>query len=173
VFIGNMKNSVVVRPANEADLPHITDIYNAAVERSFAVFTEEKTDVENRRTWLRSREATGYPVLVAEVEGLVAGFASFADFRPWPGYRYTVEHSIYVADSHQRRGVGSALMVPLFEEARVRRKRVMIAGIESGNQASLRFHERLGFTAGGTLRAVGYKFGTWLDLTLLCKHLED
>lgn len=160
-----------VRPASETDIPHIVDIYNFAVEHTLAVFTETPTTVEERRAWLNARRSGGYPVLVVEDGSRVAGFASFAAFRPWPGYRYTVEHSVYVRPPQQGRGLGRLLMNALFSEALASNKHVMVAGIEANNQPSLAFHERLGFTHSGTLRQVGHKFGNFLDLAFLCKTL--
>lgn len=161
----------IVRDAEERDVPEIARIYNYSVEHSRAVFTETPATVPERVTWLQARRAAGYPVLVSVVDGQVVGFASFSDFRPWPGYRYAVEHSIYVSEKHQGLGVGSGLMSELFELARALEKRVMIAGVEAGNHASLRFHERLGFVQAGTLPGVGFKFGEFIDLTFLYRAL--
>jgi L-amino acid N-acyltransferase len=165
--------SAHVRPALVKDLPDIVRIYNVAVEHSFAVFTETPTTLAERTAWWESRRAAGYPVLVAIHHDQVAGFASFGDFRPWPGYRLTVEHSVYIDATHQSRGLGTSLMNGLFAEARTLGKHTMVAGIEGGNEASLRFHERLGFQRGGTLPGVGYKFGRFLDLTFLFKPLGN
>lgn len=162
-----------VRHALVSDLPDIVRIYNVAVEHSLAVFTETPTTLAERTAWWETRRATGYPVLVALHDDRIAGFASFGDFRPWPGYRLTVEHSVYVDGNHQSAGLGTSLMNGLFAEARALGKHTMIAGIESGNEASLRFHERLGFQRGGTLPGVGYKFGRFLDLTFLFKLLSS
>lgn len=163
----------IVRDANEGDASEIARIYNYSVEHSLAVFTETKSTPEERLTWLRTRRAAGYPVLVAAQGDLVLGFASFADFRPWPGYRYTVEHSVYVADGHQGRGIGTSLMHRLFDVASLQGKRTMVAGVEASNRASLQFHERLGFERAGTLPSVGFKFGRFIDLTLLYRPLTD
>jgi phosphinothricin acetyltransferase len=160
-----------VRPASENDLPRIAEIYNFAVEHSLAVFTETPTTVEERRSWLTARRVAGHPVFVVECDSHVAGFASYTDFRSWPGYRYTVEHSVYIEPSLQGRGLGTLLMNALFVAARAADKHVMVAGVEANNQPSLAFHGRLGFTHSGTLRRVGYKFGNFLDLALLCKTL--
>lgn len=162
-----------VRHAQATDLSDIVRIYNVAVEHSLAVFTETPTTLAERTAWWETRRAASYPVLVASEGERVVGFASFGDFRPWPGYRFTVEHSIYVDASHQSRGLGTSLMNALFVEARALGKHTMVAGVEGGNDASLRFHERLGFQRGGTLPGVGYKFGRLLDLALLFKPLGD
>jgi L-amino acid N-acyltransferase len=104
--------------------------------------------------------------------GAVAGFASFGDFRAWPGYRYTVEHSIHIRRDCRGSGIGRALMEPLFAEARRMDKHVMIAGVDASNVAGIAFHERLGFEQVGLVREVGRKFGRWLDLAFLQRFLD-
>jgi L-amino acid N-acyltransferase YncA len=164
--------SVSVRPATEADLPDILAIVNHAIVNTTAIWDETPTTIEARAAWLRAKREAGWPVLVAEEQtGGVAGFASFGDWRAWPGYRHTVENSLYVRSDMRRRGVGTALMTPLLAEATKRGMRVMVAGIESRNEASRRLHARHGFREVGAMREVGYKFGRWLDLTFMQKKL--
>ena len=111
------------------------------------------------------------PILVAVDGARVLGFASFGDFRSWPGYRYTVEHSVHVAADRRGQGTGRALMERLLPLAAELGKHVMVAGIDASNAASIRFHERLGFEQVGLLREVGCKFGRWLDLAFLQRRL--
>ena len=103
------------------------------------------------------------------MEGLFArlAFATFGDFRAWPGYRFTVEHSVHVRSDCRGQGVGKELMKALFPRATALGKHVMIAGVDAANHASIRFHERLGFEKSGHLREVGHKFDRWLDLVFL------
>src|SRR5690606_19324270 len=114
----------------------------------------------------------GYPVLVAEEDGLVAGFGSFGDFRAWPGYRFTVEHTVHVRSDRRGRGIGNALMAALLARGRALGKHVMMAGVDAANAGSIRFHERLGFQRVGHLREVGFKFGRWVDLVFMQKMLD-
>ena len=100
------------------------------------------------------------------------GFASFGDFRAWPGYRFTVEHTVHVRADRRGHGVGSALMAPLFDRAAALGKHVMVAGVDADNLPSLRFHERHGFTRVAHFRQVGFKFDRWLDLIFLQRFLE-
>jgi L-amino acid N-acyltransferase YncA len=155
-----------IRDATEDDLPAILAIYNHAILTSNAVYTETPATLDDRRAWLAARRAQDFPVLVAE-DADVLGFASFGEFRPWPGYAATVEHSVFVLEAAQRRGIGTALLQRLIEEARHRDKHVMIAGIDAANTASIAMHRKLGFTEAGVLREVAQKFGRWLDLVLM------
>jgi L-amino acid N-acyltransferase YncA len=157
-----------IRDAAEGDVAGITAIYNDAVENSTAIWNETTVDVANRSAWLGARTAAGHPVLVAVDEAEeVLGYASFGDYRPFDGYRFTVEHSVYVRNDQQGQGIGRALMEQLIEHARRLGKHVMVAGIEAGNEGSIRLHEKLGFEHVGRLPQVGSKFGRWLDLAFL------
>ena len=120
-----------------------------------------------RREWFDDKRAKGYPVLVAEAEGAVAGFATYGPFRAWPAYRYTVEHSVYVAETARRQGIARRLMKALLERARAQDYHVVIGGIVAENTASLALHEGLGFEKVAHFKQVGYKFGRWLDLTFM------
>jgi L-amino acid N-acyltransferase len=160
------ERSMHIRDATEDDLPAILAIYNHAILTSNAVYTETPATLDDRRAWLAARRMQNFPVLVAEA-GDILGFASFGEFRPWPGYAATVEHSVFVLEAAQRRGVGTALLQRLIDEARHRDKHVMIAGIDAANTPSIAMHRKLGFTEAGVLREVARKFGRWLDLMLM------
>jgi phosphinothricin acetyltransferase len=162
-----------VRDAVEADLPAVTAILNEAILNGTAVWSVSPTTEEARRDWLEERRGRGFPVLVAEEDGLVAGFGSYGDFRPWDGYRHTVEHSVYVERSRRGRGIGAALLAALVERAGEAGKHVIVGGIEAGNEASLRLHERAGFERVGRLHEVGRKFDRWLDLVFVQRVLAS
>lgn len=162
---------IAIRPASEADLPGILAIYNDAVLHSSAIWNETPVDLANRRAWYDGRRALSYPVLVAEFEGRVGGYASFGDFRPFEGYRFTVEHSVYVAEHARRRGIATGLLKALIEDARTMRKHIMVGGIEANNAPSLTLHEKLGFVQTARMPEVGQKFGRWLDLVFVQKIL--
>jgi L-amino acid N-acyltransferase YncA len=162
-----MTQATLVRDATEADLAEIRAIYNHAVEHTTAIWNETVVDLDNRIEWFRMRQARGFPVLVADKDGRVAGYASYGDWRAFEGFRHTVEHSVYVEKDHQGAGIGRQLMTALIERAGQNGIHVMIAGIEAGNTASIALHEKLGFRNGGTFREVGTKFGRWLDLTFM------
>lgn len=160
----------LIRDAVTADLPGIRDIYNDAVLNTTAIWNEQPVDLANRHAWFDARQAQRYPILVAvdaAASDEVLGYASFGDWRPFEGFRHTVEHSVYIRNDQRGNGLGPKLMTALIERARACDKHVMVAAIESGNTASIRLHERLGFTLNGQMPQVGVKFGRWLDLTFM------
>ncbi|MFA7415344.1 MAG: N-acetyltransferase family protein [Rhizobium sp.] len=162
-----MNQSIHIRDAAEGDLAAIRDIYNHAVEHTTAIWNEVLIDVDNRRAWMELRRAKGFPVLVAEKDGKVAGYASYGDWRAFDGYRHTVEHSVYVDKDCRGVGIGKLLLQALIEHARKGRVHVMIAAIEAENAPSIRLHEALGFRLVGIHKEVGTKFGRWLDLAMM------
>ena len=161
----------MLRAATLDDLPEILDIYNDAVLHTTAIWNDAVVDLDNRRAWFIDRQARNYPILVAEDAGKIAGYASFGDFRPFDGYRFSVEHSVYVAEPNRRHGFGRALVQGLYEPARKLRKRVMIGGIAGDNAGSLKLHANLGFVETGRMPGVGTKFGKLLDLVFVQKEL--
>lgn len=166
-------NTPTIRPAQGADLPQILDIYNEIIATSTAVYALQPTTLDERRAWYEGRVRAGYPVIVAEGDDGIAGFASFGEFRgSWPGYRYTVEHSVHVRADLRGRRIGSELVRALFPPAIAMGKHVMIGGVDAANAGSLRMHERLGFERVAHFREVGHKFGRWLDLIFLQRYLD-
>jgi L-amino acid N-acyltransferase len=158
--------------ATDDDLPGILAIYNDVIRTSTAIYRDEPATLDERRAWNETRKTNGYPLLIARTEdGVVAGFATFGDFRPWPGYRYTVEHSVHVAGPHRGHGIGTALMRELIARGAAIGKHVMVAGIDADNHGSIRMHERLGFERTGHLKEVGWKFDRWLDLVFMQRRL--
>ena len=157
----------MIRDATEHDLPAIRAIYNDAVLNTTAIWNEQPVDLANRQAWFSARQAQQYPILVAVDNDEVTGYASFGDWRPFEGFRYSVEHSVYVRNDQRGKGLGPHLMQALIERARSCGKHVMVAAIESGNLASICLHERLGFVTTGQMPQVGIKFGRWLDLTFM------
>lgn len=164
--------SLEIRDASEADLPGLAAIYNEVIATSTAVYAYDAVSVAERRGWWRGRTAQGYPVLIAADDAGVAGFASFGDFRAWPGYRFTVEHSVHVRAGLRGHGVGTALVRALLSRAAACGKHVMIGGVDAANDAAIRFHERLGFSRAAHLHEVGYKFDRWLDLVFLQRRVD-
>ena len=162
-----MAADLTIRDAAAADLPAILDIYNDAVANTTAIWNETLVDLDNRKAWHQARLERGFPVLVADVDGRIAGYASYGDWRAFEGFRHTVEHSVYVEKDHRGAGIGKVLMQALIERARVGGIHVMVACIESGNAGSIRLHQSLSFREAGRFSEVGIKFGRWLDLTCM------
>ena len=158
-------NSIDIRPAREADLPAILDIYNDAILTTTAVYDYEPHTFAMRQSWFETKRQQGLPVFVAEVEGSVLGFSALGPFRAWAAYRHTVESSVYVAASQRGRGVGKLLIPPLIEAARTLGMHVIVAGIDATNEASKRLHIGFGFEQVAHFKQVGWKFDRWLDLT--------
>jgi L-amino acid N-acyltransferase YncA len=159
--------TLAVRDAEAGDLPAVLAIHNHVVATTDAIFTEELDTLEGRSEWFSARRAAGLPVLVAERDGEVAGYASYGPFRPWPGYRDTVEHSVHVGVDHRRAGVGRALLEALVERARSAGLHVMVAGIDAANEPSLALHSALGFERCGYMAEVARKQDRMLDLVLM------
>jgi L-amino acid N-acyltransferase len=163
-----------IREAGDGDVEAITALTNALIPTTTYEWRDEPFTVEDRRAWLAAKAAAGMPVLVADDGGDVVGWAGYGDFRDtcrWPGYRFTVEHSVHVREDQWGRGVGRRLMEALLDRARADGKRVMIAAIDASNVDSVRFHERLAFVVVGRLTGVGEKFGRRLDLVLMQRDL--
>jgi phosphinothricin acetyltransferase len=156
--------SAIVRDATAADLPRIHAIYNEAILTTTATWDEEPWPFEQRQEWWREHQADPTtPVLVAEVDGEVAGFSYLSWYRKKSGYRFTREDTVYIDPAYHRRGLGRALMAPLIDRARGLGLHVVIASIEASNDASIALHRSLGFELVGREREVGFKFGRWLD----------
>jgi L-amino acid N-acyltransferase YncA len=160
-----------LRDAVERDLSGILDIYNEVIANSTAIYAEKPVSLEDRLNWFRDRQARGYPVLVASDEAGILGFASFGDFRAWPCYLHTVEHSVHVREDRRGRGIGRALLEMLIARAAETGKHVLIAGIDADNVGSLKLHRDLGFEQVAHFREVGRKFDRWLDLVFMQRFL--
>lgn len=156
-----------IRPATDADLDAILAIHNHAIRELNSIWSETEVDRADRERWLADHRELGHPVLVAEMDGQVAGYAAYGPWRGKSGYRHTVENSVYVAEGYQRQGLARLLMIELMDRARAGGIHVMIAAIEAGNTASIALHEQLGFEPPVILREVGTKFGRWLDLAFM------
>ena len=163
-------DDVVIRPAAAGDAEAIRRIYNHEVEHTTHTFDLVPRTLEDQRAWLRDREGA-LGVVVAEVDGEVAGFASLSEYRPRAAYRTSVESSVYVDESVRGRGVGRRLMQELVRVAEARGFHTMMARIAGGHEASTGLHEAVGFTTVGTEREVGRKFGGWLDVVVMQRML--
>lgn len=159
-----------LRNATVADAEALRTIYNREVEETTHTFDLEPRSLSEQQDWIRER-AGALGVLVAEIDGEVAGFASLSPYRPRPAYRTSVENSVYVAESARGAGVGRALMEELIDVATQRGFHTIIARVSGGHEASIGLHRACGFTVVGTERQVGRKFGKWLDVVVMQRML--
>jgi L-amino acid N-acyltransferase YncA len=161
-----------VRPAETDDLPALHAIYAHHVRTGTATFELEPPPLAEFAARHAEVVARGFPWLVAVVGGHPVGFAYAAPYRARPAYRYTVEDSVYLDPEYTGRGLGQALLAALIVRCEARGLRQMVAVIgDSANTASVRLHAAQGFALTGTFRAVGWKFGRWLDTVLMQRAL--
>ena len=155
-----------IRPAGEADLGAINEIYNYYVLHSACTYQEAVETIEARRQWF-ARHDERHPVTVAEMDGRVVGWGSLSAFHARSAYRFTVENSVYVDHEFQGRGIGSAVLRDLIERARGIGLHAIVALIDVEQKGSVAMHARAGFKEVGKLSEVGLKFGKWLDVVYM------
>ncbi|MBZ9711960.1 GNAT family N-acetyltransferase [Deinococcus multiflagellatus] len=166
-----MRPAPEIRPATRADLPAITEIYNHAVRHTTASYDLEPVTLASRERWFDEKAAGSWPLWVAVRGAEVIAWATYGPFRAKPGYRFTAEHSVYVALQAQGSGVGHALMTTLIADAQQRGLHSLVGAVDADNAGSLAFHARLGFAPVAHFRQVGHKFGRWLDLVFVQRLL--
>lgn len=163
-----------LRAATPADIPAIQAIYAHHVLHGLASFEIEPPSVAEMRSRFESITGGGYPYLVAADGERLLGYAYASIYRTRPGYRYTVEDSVYVSPALVGRGIGRQLLDRLIDECERRGYRQMLAVIgDSANAASIELHRACGFVHCGTLRSVGLKFGRWVDSVLMQRGLGE
>lgn len=152
---------------------HMLEIINDAIVNTTWLYDYVPRSQSRLAGYISDRRSKGFPVIVAaDEDDTLLGFGTFGEFRHLPGYKYTVEHSVFVDKEVRRRGVGRVLMHELIKLAAEMDMHVMIGAIDSTNKPSVVLHEKLGFSLCGTLREVGYKRDTWLDV-LLYQYVFD
>jgi len=166
---------VALRAAVRVDVPQIAAIYAEQVRTGTASFEYEPPAVPEMTRRYDAIVAAGYPYFVAEdAQGVVVGYAFASTYRPRPGYRYTVEDSVYVAPAAGGRGIGHRLLSRLIEACTQRGDRLMVAVIgDVGNAASIRLHRALGFVDIGRMPGVGWKFDRWIESLLMQRPLGE
>ncbi|MFR5602545.1 MAG: N-acetyltransferase family protein [Lachnospiraceae bacterium] len=156
---------MIVRIAKEQDMKALLDIYNYEVEHGVATFDLEPKTMEERMEWFYAHNIGNHPLIVAEEDGRVAGYASLSAYRDKEAYAATVELSVYIDPEYRGRGVATMLMKEILEEARRRTDiRTVVSVITSGNDASIRLHEKFDFIYCGSMTQVGEKFGRMLGV---------
>ncbi|MDB5277147.1 MAG: acetyltransferase [Ferruginibacter sp.] len=158
---------ITIQAATEEDIPALLEIYNDIIIHTTAVWHEEPHTLAMRQEWFAIKKEQGFPVFTAKENGVVIGFSTIGPFRPWFGYRFTVENSVYVAGKSRGKGVAKLLMPPLIEAAKQLGLHAIVAGIEATNEASIALHEKFGFVEVAHFKEVGFKFNRWMDLKFL------
>lgn len=161
---------VLIRPATTADAEATVDIYNVEVATSDVTFDLVARTLDEQRVWLDARSGA-LEVIVAEIDGRVAGFASLSTYRERAAYRGTVEDSVYVHADARGQGVGKALLTGIVDVASARGFHTVIGRVVGGHDASIALHRAAGFEHVGVEREVGRKFGRWLDVVVMQKLL--
>lgn len=171
-MVKDYETPIAVREANDSDIEAVQRIYTPYVLNGLATFEEIPPDLEELLSRKEAIKRAGLPYLVAESNQQIFGYAYANAYRPRPAYRYTVEDSVYVAEGFHSRGIGRALLSALIEHCEAGDWRQMIAVIgNSSNFGSIALHRRLGFQPVGTLKAVGFKLGRWVDTVLMQRVL--
>jgi L-amino acid N-acyltransferase YncA len=166
------QTALSIRDSTDADLPTIQRIYAHHVLHGLASFEEEPPTAAELASRRRAVLERGLPHIVAVQNGAVVGYSYATSYRPRPAYRFTVENSVYVADGLHRQGIGRTLLAELIARCEEGPWRQMIAVIgDSANTASIGLHAELGFRQVGTLAAVGFKFGRWVDSVLMQREI--
>ena len=166
-------NSVVlnIRPADLADLEEITGVYNEAVRTTTATFDIEPKSSDEQLRWFESHDPR-HPILVAELDGDVVGWACLAKWSDRAAYSETAETSFYVEQQHRGKGIGRRLKQAIIDEARRLGFHSLIARAAQGSDESIHLNESFGFEHVGTLKEVGRKFGNLLDVHIMQKLLD-
>ncbi|MGX7666098.1 N-acetyltransferase family protein [Flavobacterium pedocola] len=164
--------SIIIRKITPEDIPAVLEIVNHEILNSTAIWDYDVRTLEQQTAIINEKNESGFPFLVAEKEGRIAGFGTYGTFRYKIGYRFTVEHSVYIHKDFTGNGIGSLLLKELIEIAKLQKLHTMIGVIDAENGGSIAFHERLGFKRVGHIKETGYKFDRWLDSVFVQILLE-
>jgi L-amino acid N-acyltransferase YncA len=165
-------DGICIRPANRADVPDITRIYNEGIRDRLATLETEERTSEERLAWLEAR-GERHPVLVAERAGAIAGWGSLNGFNPRPAYAHVADFSIYVGEEARGTGVGKALMAALIARARELGYHKLVLAAFPHNEAGMRLYNRFGFREVGVYREQGLLDGRWVDVIIMERLLAE
>lgn len=163
---------IAIRPYQTEDTQAILDIINYNILHSTALYDYNIRTYEQQKALLDDKLAKNFPVIVAEANGQVVGFGMYSEFRFREAYKFTVEHSVYVANDYHGKGIGNLLLAELITLAKAQKLHTMIAVIDAENQGSVSFHEKFGFKTVGIIKESGYKFNRWLHSVFMQLILE-
>lgn len=159
-----------IRTAEQADIQSILDIYNEAILTTVATFDTEERTMEQQTQWFNNHGEL-YPILVAEQDGRVIGWASLNPYSDRLAYKRTSEVSLYIHSDSRGRGVGKELLRQVLEAGRAAGLHTVLSRIVEGNDSSIHLHRVYGFEDVGIMREVGFKFGRMLDVVMMQKML--
>ena len=162
----------LIRPYRDSDISEILAIINYNILHSTSLYDYAPRTLERQSELLAEKTAKNFPIFAAEINGQVAGFGMYGEFRFREAYRFTVEHSVYVSEDFKGKGIGGQLMQRLIDEAKSQKLHTMIGVIDAENKESILFHEKFGFKTVGVIKESGYKFDRWLDSVLMQLFLD-
>jgi phosphinothricin acetyltransferase len=163
---------ILIRPYKIEDTQAILDIINYNILHSTALYDYNIRNFEQQKAILEDKIKKGFPVIIAEVDGLAVGFGMYSEFRFREAYKFTVEHSVYVSTNFHGKGIGKIILSELISIAKKQGLHTMIGVIDAENQSSVDFHEKFGFKTVGIIKESGYKFDRWLHSVFMQLLLE-
>ncbi len=164
--------TIEIRPYTTEDSQPILEIINYNIINSSALYDYHPRSLEQQTAIFDEKLKKGFPIIVAVCDKTVVGFGYYSEFRFRDAYRFTVEHSVYVANDIQGKGIGKLLIEKLIALAKEQKLHTMIAIIDSENQGSVTFHEKFGFKTVGIIKESGYKFDRWLHSVIMQLFLK-
>jgi len=162
---------LIIRVAITKDAQAIADIWNPVIRNSVATFTNVEKPTSDLQSLILERNRLNYGFYIAEVSGIILGFATYGPFRNGPGYAHTMEHSIFMAPDAKRKGIGKGLMERLERHSKNAWLHSLVAGLSGENTGGIAFHAKLGYAQVADIKQVGFKFDRWHDLVLMQKLL--
>lgn len=163
---------IKIRPYTNTDAKAIVDVLNYYIQNSTALYDYQNRTIEQQQAIFDEKLQKGFPIIVATVDEQIVGFGYYSEFRFREAYKFTVEHSVYVAPSEHGKGIGKVVLQNLIALAKGQKLHTMVAVIDSENQSSISFHEQFGFEVVGTIRESGFKFDRWLHSIIMQLLLE-
>lgn len=158
---------VNVRPYQIEDCPSILEIVNYNINHTTNIYEYLPRTLEEQIQQFEDKLKKDFPILIAEINNELVGFGYYSEFRTRPAYQFTIEHSVYVSNQHQHKGIGKILLTELIQLAQKQDKKTIIAVIDSENQNSVVFHQKAGFRTVGIIEQSGYKFDRWLHTVIM------
>lgn len=163
---------IKIRPYQTQDAETIVAILNYYIQNSTALYDYNNRTLEQQQAIFEEKLAKGFPVIVATSDEKIVGFGYYSEFRFREAYKFTVEHSVYVAPNEHGKGIGKVILQNLIALAKAQKLHTMVAVIDSENQSSIHFHQQFGFEIVGNIKESGFKFDRWLHSIIMQLLLE-